>query len=67
MIIHPTQNRGISLREAARLQSLPDWFSFVPTPRGEGRDGLNHHQQQVGNAVSFLLTTEIAERVMSLI
>lgn len=67
MIIHPTQNRGLSLREAARLQSLPDWFGFVPRQTGDGRDGLNHHQQQVGNAVSFLLTTAISEHVMSLL
>lgn len=67
MIIHPTQNRGLSLREAARLQSLPDWFGFVPRQIGDGRDGLNHHQQQVGNAVSFLLTTAISEHVMSLL
>lgn len=65
MIIHPGQDRGLSLREAARLQSLPDWFGFVPNSSGDGRDGLNHHQQQVGNAVSFLLTTAISEHIMS--
>jgi DNA (cytosine-5)-methyltransferase 1 len=26
--IHPTEDRGLSLRECARLQSFPDWFHF---------------------------------------
>jgi DNA-cytosine methyltransferase len=28
MIIHPSQHRGLSFREACRLQSFPDWFRF---------------------------------------
>jgi site-specific DNA-cytosine methylase len=28
MIVHPSQHRGLSLREAARFQSFPDWFRF---------------------------------------
>gem|GEM_PF-2170239 len=43
MLIHPTQNRGLSVREAARLRAFPDWFAFY------GSIGLQ--QQQVGNAV----------------
>lgn len=43
MLIHPWEDRGISVREAARLQSFPDTFTF------EGP--LMHIQQQIGNAV----------------
>jgi DNA (cytosine-5)-methyltransferase 1 len=41
--VHPTQNHGITLRQAARLQSFPDWFNF------EG--GIMAGGEQVGNAV----------------
>ena len=47
MLIHPTQHRGISVREAARLQSFPDSFKL------EGSIGFQ--QQQIGNAVPPLL------------
>ncbi len=42
MLIHPTQNRGLYVREAARLQSFPDSFIF--------KCPLGYQQQQVGNA-----------------
>lgn len=43
MLIHPVQNRGLSVREAARIQSIPDDFVF--------KGSIGFQQQQVGNAV----------------
>jgi DNA (cytosine-5)-methyltransferase 1 len=52
MIIHPTQDRGISFREASRLQSFPDWFRFAGP--------VDERQQQLANAVPPLLASSIA-------
>ena len=55
MLVHPIQNRGLSVREAARLQSFPDWYIFY------GR--LGSQQQQVADAVPPLLAKIIGDRI----
>lgn len=56
MLVHPTQQRGLSVREAARLQSFPDSFAF--------KGSIGFQQQQVGNAVPPLLAKHVFESIM---
>ena len=55
MTIHPRQSRGLSFREACRLQSFPDWFRFV--------GGVDEMQQHLANAVPPLMATAIARAI----
>lgn len=64
MLVHPSQNRGLSLREASRLQSFPDWFRFAGSCNGSG--GLVHKQQQLANAVCPLVTRAFADFLLDL-
>ena len=41
--VHPTEHHGITLRQAARIQTFPDTFTFV--------GGLTAAGKQIGNAV----------------
>lgn len=54
---HPEQDRAISLREAARLQTFPDSFKFV--------GNFGQIAQQIGNAVPPLLAKRIAVSLLS--
>lgn len=53
---HPVEERIFSVREIARIQTFPDWFSF------EGKS-VKSKYQQIGNAVPPRLAFEIAEQV----
>lgn len=59
MLIHPYQDRGLSVREAARLQSFPDTFVFKGT--------LMDIQQQIGNAVPPLLAKAVFDSISKFI
>ena len=56
MLIHPTQDRGLSVREAARLQSFPDTFTF--------HGSIGFQQQQVGNAVPPMLALVVFKAIL---
>lgn len=55
--IHPTQPRVVSVREAARLHSFPDWFRFHQTKW--------HGFRQVGNAVPPLLAQAVGREIVT--
>ncbi len=57
MLIHPKQNRGLSIREAARLQSFSDDYVFLGS--------IGFQQQQVADAVPPLLAEAVASSVKS--
>lgn len=58
MLVHPWKDRGLSVREAARLQSFPDWFRFTGS--------IGFQQQQVGNAVPPLLAEAVFNQIVGL-
>lgn len=56
---HPTQNRAISLREAALLQSFPKSYDFIGTAK-VSKTILSRH---IGNAVPVRLAQVIAQSI----
>jgi len=55
MFIHPTQNRSLTPREAARIQSFPDWFIF---PKAQ-----THSFRLIGNAVPPLVAESVGNSI----
>ena len=63
--IHPDieQNRSLSVREAARLQSFPDDFYFEGESEKPSRTAAF---KQIGNAVPVVLAEEIAKNIKTI-
>ena len=57
MLIHPTEDRGLSVREAARLQSFSDNYRFFGS--------IGFQQQQVGNSVPPLLAKSVFKKIVA--
>lgn len=57
MLIHPEEDRGLSVREAARLQSFPDSYVFTGS--------IGFKQQLVGNAVPPLLAKSVFQTLVA--
>ena len=53
--VHPTENRTLSVREAARIQGFPDDFVFT--------GNMREQYIQVGNAVSPLVSEYFANKI----
>jgi DNA (cytosine-5)-methyltransferase 1 len=53
--VHPTEDRLLTLRECARLQTFPDWFEFA----GSAASRI----QQIGNAIPPMLARAIGEHI----
>jgi DNA (cytosine-5)-methyltransferase 1 len=51
--LHPYENRGFTIREAARVQGFPDWFEFLGSEKMQA--------VQVGNAVPPPLAKMVAD------
>ncbi|MBB3349823.1 DNA cytosine methyltransferase [Sphingomonas sp. BK069] len=54
--VHPSAPRTLSVREAARVQTFPDWFAF-------GGVALTEAFKMIGNAVPPMISGAIATRV----
>ena len=59
MYIHPFSSRGLSPREAARVQGFPDDYLFLGSP--------NEWYRQIGNAVSPILGRIIGRSLVKLL
>lgn len=53
--IHPSQNRALTAREGARIQSFPDNYKFIGS--------LQAINTQIGNAVPPILSIHLANRI----
>ena len=53
--IHPSQNRMLTVRECARIQTFPDEFHFF------GSD--SQQMQQIGNAIPPLFANQMAKQI----
>lgn len=67
-LLHPTVDRIVTPREAARIQSFPDWYEFLgPRSGHHGNAKVQDWYEQIGDAVPPLLARALALRLKELL
>lgn len=67
--LHPTQNRALTVRECARLQSFPDSYDFCGGPYMVGHDNrkVQDKYEQIGDAVPPLLAYAWGQKIIEIL
>ena len=63
-MIHPTLNRALTPREAARLQSFPDWYQFRGPFVKFHSDPEQDQYEQIGDAIPPLLGYALGKEIV---
>lgn len=63
-ILHPYLNRAITPREAARLQSFPDWYQFAGPYVVFHSAKAQDKYEQIGDAIPPLLAYALAKQIV---
>jgi DNA (cytosine-5)-methyltransferase 1 len=64
-MVHPRQNRAITPREAARLQSFPDWYIFEGPYVKFHSDPEQDRYEQIGDAIPPLLAYHLGIEIVN--
>lgn len=64
-LIEEEQNRRLSIREVARIQTFPDWFKFNENSISKSNHNSDLYKiyKQIGNAVPVILAKSIAQPI----
>lgn len=67
--VHPVQDRALTVRECARLQSFPDSYDFVGGPYLVAHDDRNQQDkyEQIGDAVPPLLAYAWGKKIAEIL
>ena len=67
--VHPEQNRALTVRECARLQSFPDSYDFVGGPYLVAHDDRTQQDkyEQIGDAVPPLLAYAWGKKIINIL